>query len=211
MSDTRISVGLAQIAPIWLERDATVDKVVTWINKAAADACTLVVFGEALLPGYPFWVERTDGARFDSELQKSLYAHYVTQAVSIETGDLDDVCSAARDNRIAVYLGVIERATDRGGHSLYCSMVYIGADGNIGSVHRKLMPTHEEPIGLGYWRRQWPAHSQAGTIYGGRAKLLGKLVATRTSIAVCAGRGSTRRHLAGKRAQYRGDHTLYRT
>ncbi len=146
MSDMRISVGLAQIAPIWLERDATVDKVVTWINKAAADACTLVVFGEALLPGYPFWVERTDGARFDSELQKSLYAHYVTQAVSIETGDLDVVCSAARENKIAVYLGVIERATDRGGHSLYCSMVYIGADGNIGSVHRKLMPTHEERL-----------------------------------------------------------------
>ncbi|MCH8248727.1 MAG: carbon-nitrogen hydrolase family protein [Proteobacteria bacterium] len=146
MSDTRISVGLAQIAPIWLERDATVDKVVTWINKSAAGGCTLVVFGEALLPGYPFWVERTDGARFDSELQKSLYAHYVSQAVSIDTGDLDDVCSAARDNRIAVYLGVIERATDRGGHSLYCSMVYIGVDGNIGSVHRKLMPTHEERL-----------------------------------------------------------------
>lgn len=144
MSASRISVGLAQIAPIWLDRNATLDKVVSWIERAAADDCTLVVFGEALVPGYPFWVERTDGARFESELQKSLYAHYVGQAVSIEDGDLDNVCKTARDNSIAVYLGVVERAADRGGHSLYCSMIYVDQAGNIGSVHRKLMPTHEE-------------------------------------------------------------------
>ena len=144
MSASRISVGLAQIAPIWLDRNATLDKVVSWIERAAADDCTLVVFGEAFVPGYPFWVERTDGARFESELQKSLYAYYVSQAVSIEDGDLDNVCKTARDNSIAVYLGVVERAADRGGHSLYCSMIYVDQAGNIGSVHRKLMPTHEE-------------------------------------------------------------------
>ncbi len=105
-----------------------------------------MVFGEALVPGYPFWVERTDGARFESALQKELYAHYVEQAVSIEGGDLDSVCAAAARHGIAVYLGTMERATNRGGHSLYCSMVYIDAYGRIGSVHRKLMPTYEERL-----------------------------------------------------------------
>jgi nitrilase len=104
------------------------------------------VFGEALVPGYPFWVERTDGARFESALQKELYAHYVGQAVSIEDGDLDLVCQAAARGGIAVYLGTMERATNRGGHSLYCSVVYIDAEGGIGSVHRKLMPTYEERL-----------------------------------------------------------------
>ena len=146
MSSPSISVGLAQIAPIWLDRSATLDKVVSWIERAAADNCTLVVFGEALVPGYPFWVEQTDGARFESELQKSMYAHYVSQAVSIDDGDLDNICKVARDNNIAVYLGVMERAADRGGHSVYCSMVYVDQAGVIGSVHRKLMPTHEERL-----------------------------------------------------------------
>jgi nitrilase len=63
MSDTTVSVGLAQIAPCWLDRARTIDKVVTWVRDAAARQCDLVVFGEALVPGYPFWVERTDGAR----------------------------------------------------------------------------------------------------------------------------------------------------
>ena len=146
MSDSRISVGLAQITPVWLNRDATMDKVVSWVEKAANEGCSLVVFGEALLPGYPFWVERTDGARFESEIQKSLFAHYVSQGIVIESGDLGSVCAAAREHEIAVYLGIMERAADRGGHSLYCSMVYIDAEGVIGSVHRKLMPTHEERL-----------------------------------------------------------------
>jgi len=146
MRDASINVGLAQIAPAWLQRDATLEKVVAWIGDAAARDCDLVAFGEALVPGYPFWVERTDGAKFESDLQKSLFSHYVRQGVCIEDGDLEPVCAAARDKNIAVYVGIMERAANRGGHSLYCSMVYIDKSGAIGSVHRKLMPTHEERL-----------------------------------------------------------------
>ena len=146
MSDYTLTVGTAQIAPVWLDRDATLAKVAHWVRKAAAEGCGLVVFGEALVPGYPFWVERTDGARFESGPQKQMFAHYVSQGVTIEKGDLDAVCKAAADNSIAVYLGIMERAANRGGHSLYCSMVYIDAKGEVGSVHRKLMPTHEERL-----------------------------------------------------------------
>jgi nitrilase len=146
MKQTTLKVGIAQIAPVWLDRDATVTRVIEWIREAASQGCELVAFGEALVPGYPFWVERTDGARFESALQKELYAHYVEQSVCIEAGDLDPIAAVARENSIAVYVGVMERAPDRGGHSVYASMVYIDASGEIGSVHRKLMPTYEERL-----------------------------------------------------------------
>jgi len=146
MSESTLKVGLAQIAPVWLRRNATTSKIVDWISKAAAEECALVAFGEALLPGYPFWVECTDGARFESSIQKELYAHYAEQSIVIERGDLDAVRAAAKKHSIAVYLGTMERASDRGGHSLYCSMVYIDAAGEIASVHRKLMPTYEERL-----------------------------------------------------------------
>jgi nitrilase len=45
-----------------------------------------------------------------------------------------------------VYIGCIEKAADRGGQSLYASLVFIDAGGNIGSVHRKLCPTYEERL-----------------------------------------------------------------
>ena len=80
--------------------------------------CNLVVFGEALLPGYPFWVELTDGARFNSKVQKEIHANYLDQAVQIEAGHLDQVKALAAKLKLAVYLGIIERPLDRGGHSV---------------------------------------------------------------------------------------------
>lgn len=126
-----LTVGAAQIAPVWLNRHETLAKIVNYVNQAADAGCQLVTFGEALLPGYPFWVELTDGARFNSPVQKEIHAHYMQQAVQIEAGHLDALCKTANQRQIAVYVGCIERAPDRGGHSLYCSLVYIDPQGEI--------------------------------------------------------------------------------
>ncbi len=142
----RLKVGIAQIAPVWLKRAETVAKVLEQVKLAAKEGCKLVAFGEALVPGYPFWIELTDGARFNSPIQKEIYAHYLDQAVQIEAGHLEPICRAAAEHGIAVFVGCIERAPDRGGHSLYCSLVYINRNGTVGSVHRKLMPTYEERL-----------------------------------------------------------------
>jgi nitrilase len=142
----RLQVGIVQIAPVWLDRERTTIKIVDSVNQAAAQGCQLVAFGEALLPGYPFWIERTDGARFDSDVQKDIHAHYAHQAVQIEAGHLDAICHTAAQRQIAVVVGCVERAPDRGGHSLYCSLVYVDPQGAIQSVHRKLVPTYEERL-----------------------------------------------------------------
>lgn len=141
-----LTVGLAQIAPVWLDRERTLEKVLSAVSQAADQGCRLVAFGEALVPGYPFWLELTNGAAFNSPRQKAIHAHYLDQAVQIEAGHLDPLCTLASQRQIAVYLGVIERPPDRGGHSVYASLVYIDATGRIGSVHRKLMPTYEERL-----------------------------------------------------------------
>jgi len=143
---SKIKVGLAQIAPVWLNKKKTTKKIIRYIEKAAKKGCDLVTFGETILPGYPFWLDFTDASRFNSDRQKDLYANYLREAVSIEKGDLDGICSVAKSNNIAVILGIAERAADRGNHSVYCTLVYIHADGNIAHTHRKLMPTYEERL-----------------------------------------------------------------
>jgi nitrilase len=60
--DNILTIGLAQIAPVWLDRAATLAKVESYVEQAARQGCRLVVFGEALVPGYPFWLELTDDA-----------------------------------------------------------------------------------------------------------------------------------------------------
>ena len=141
-----LSIAMAQIAPVWLNKKMTIEKIEKYIKEAIEKKCELVVFGEALLPGYPFWLSFTNGSEFDSKVQKEIHAHYVRNAVQIEKGDLDSVCALAKKGNIAVYLGIIERAQNRGGHSIYCSLVFINQSGEIKSVHRKLQPTFEERL-----------------------------------------------------------------
>jgi len=146
MSNNIVSIGLAQISPIWLNKELTREKIRTYIEEAGSRACDLVVFGEGLLPGYPFWLGLTHGTDFNSKMQKEIHAHYVRNSIQIEAGELDPLCEAAKKHSIAAYVGIIERAKNRGGHSLYCSLVYINKMGEILSVHRKLMPTYEERL-----------------------------------------------------------------
>jgi nitrilase len=141
-----LTVALAQIAPVWLDKHKTLEKIKEYIAEAADKQCELVAFGEGLLPGYPFWLSITNGSEFNSKVQKEIHAHYVRNSIQIEAGELDDICKLAKDSGIAIYLGVIERAQDRGGHSVYCSLVYIDQNGQIKSVHRKLQPTYEERL-----------------------------------------------------------------
>ncbi|TPN87264.1 carbon-nitrogen hydrolase family protein [Aquimarina algicola] len=141
-----LTVALAQISPVWLDKKGTIQKIEASIIEASTEKAELIVFGETLLPGYPFWVSLTDGAKFDSKIQKEIHSHYAQNAIVIENGDLDSICSLAKAHQISVYLGIIERPMDRGGHSLYASLVYINQEGQIKSVHRKLQPTYEERL-----------------------------------------------------------------
>ncbi|WP_237276891.1 carbon-nitrogen hydrolase family protein [Tenacibaculum ovolyticum] len=144
--ENTLKIGMAQISPIWLNKVLTIEKTKSYIIKAAKEGCELVVFGESFLPGYPFWLSITNASEFESQVQKEIHAHYIKNAIQIETGELDEICALAKEHKIAIYLGIIERAKNRGGHSLYCSLVYINEKGDIKSVHRKLQPTYEERL-----------------------------------------------------------------
>lgn len=144
--DHQLKVALAQLAPVWLNKEKTLARVHQAMKEAAQEGAELIVFGEGLVPGYPFWLALTGGAEWNKTLVKEIHAHYARNSVVIEAGDLDQVCGLAKEHQLAVYLGIIERPLDRGGHSLYASLVYINAQGSIQSVHRKLQPTYDERL-----------------------------------------------------------------
>lgn len=144
--NNKLKVAMAQIAPVWLNKQKTIEKIESCIKQAATENAELIVFGEALLPGYPFWIALTNGAEWNSIMQKELYSHYVQNSITIEKGELDSICALAKEHSMAVYLGIMERAANRGGHSVYASLVYIDPQGEIKSVHRKLQPTYDERL-----------------------------------------------------------------
>ena len=205
------TVALAQIAPVWLDRQATLAKVVDRVREAAAAGARLVAFGEALVPGYPFWVEHTDGARFESPLQKALYAHYARAGRAdrarrpepvLRGGARSAALGGARHHRAARRSRRPQRLRQR-----WC---YIDDAGEIRNVHRKLMPTYEERLvwspGDGHGLRVL----RIDGVHARRAELLGKLDAAGARGAVRAGRRPARGDLAGQRAQHRRHHAVHR-
>lgn len=146
LQSSRLRVAVAQLAPAFLDRGEGIRRVIAAIHDAALQKADLICFPESFLPGYPFWLSNGGGAVFNDDRNKTLFAHYSDQAVTIEDGHLNDICAALRDAGMAAWLGIVERPRDRSGHSLYCSYVYIDAAGEVRSVHRKLQPTYEERL-----------------------------------------------------------------
>ncbi len=142
-------IALAQIAPVLLDRERTIERAVTAVHEAAKNGAELVAFGEAFIPAYPLWLCRQDAARFNQPEVKAVHAAYLDQAVCIEAGHLDPIRDAARATRVHVVVGIAERPWDRGGHTIHCSAVVVDGGGTIAGVHRKLMPTYEERLAWG--------------------------------------------------------------
>ena len=142
-----LKVGLAQISPVWLNKDLTREKIRVYIQKAGSMDCDLVVFGEGLLPGYPFWLGLTHGALILTRRCRKKFMRIMFE-IQFRLRPVILICfvKQQRQNQVAAYVGIIERAKNRGGHSLYCSLVYINKQGEIKSVHRKLQPTYEERL-----------------------------------------------------------------
>ena len=143
--NNHLKVALAQISPVWLNKEKSIEKIEKSILDAAKENCELIVFGEALLPGYPFWLALTEGAKWNLDINKEIHAHYVRNSITIENGELDSICKLAKEHNIAIYLGIMERPKTRG-QSIYASLVYINEKGEIKSVHRKLQPTYDERL-----------------------------------------------------------------
>ena len=140
MSDVRpATVAAVQATPVFLDRDATIERTVDLVADAAAEGAELVVFPEAFVPGYPDWVWRT---RPWDQVSTSFYRRLFEQSVDLSGPALAPVAAAARAAGAYVVLGVNERA----GSSLYNTLVYLGPTGEVEGVHCKLMPTGGERL-----------------------------------------------------------------
>lgn len=139
-STTAVRAAAVQHAPVFLDRDASVAKAVRLIAEAAEHGARLIVFPETWLPCYPLWVY---GGGFHAPGMKAAYGRLWANSVEVPSASTDALCEAARRHRAHVVIGINERAPDAGG-TLFNSLLYIGADGAVLGVHRKLMPTSAE-------------------------------------------------------------------
>jgi len=137
-------VAAAQLSPLFLDRDATVERAVAAIHEASERGARLIVFPEAFVPGYPMWVWSIPAG--DTHALRALYVELVRQSVSVPDETTDRLCRAAREARMIVVIGVNERNSEASNTSLFNSALFIDADGRLLGTHRKLVPTSGERL-----------------------------------------------------------------
>lgn len=142
MAQNTFQIAVVQASPVFMDREATVEKACRLIAEAVDKGARLVVFPETFIPTYPDWIWHVPAGQF--ALNQKLYGELLHQAVSIPDATTDRLCQAARDAGVYVSIGINERNDNASGGSLFNTNLLIDQEGNLISRHQKLVPTVSE-------------------------------------------------------------------
>jgi nitrilase len=165
-----VRVAIAQSAPVYLDKRASLAKALGLIEQAAKAGARLVAFGETWLPGYPAWLDVCPGAAlWEDAAAKDVFARLRSNCITVPGEEVSALSEAARDLKIVVVIGVNERVdAGPGNGTLYNSLLTISEDGLLRNRHRKLVPTYTERLvwGNGDGRGLEAVSTSAGRIGG---------------------------------------------
>ena len=144
MELNKFKIAAAQAAPVFLNRQATVDKACQMILKAGENGAKLIVFPEVFISGYPDWVWVVPNSK--GAILNELYTELLENAVTIPDESTRQLCEAAKAAGVFVAIGMNERNSEASNASLYNTILFIDNLGNILGKHRKLVPTGGERL-----------------------------------------------------------------
>lgn len=132
-----LKAAAAHVSPHLMDAEKCAVKATEWIAKAAADGAELIVFPEVFIPGFPHWINL-----YPPLIQAGLNRLYQDQSVDRSGPEMEMVCKAAKEHKVAVVIGFSERPSRS--RTCFNSVAYIEKDGALLGVHRKLKPTYAE-------------------------------------------------------------------
>lgn len=135
-----VRVAAAHVAPILLDKTATTEKAIRYINEAARKGAQLVTFPESFIPGFPVWAGLW--APMDNH---DLFETFVDESIYVDGAEISAIAAEAKRLQIFVSIGISERSRASVG-CVWNSNVLIGDDGQVLNHHRKLVPTFFEKL-----------------------------------------------------------------
>ena len=142
MAERTVRVAVIQAGSVAFDTEATMARVERLVADAASQGAVLAVLPEALIGGYPKGTDfgATVGRR--TAEGREWFRRYREAAIEVPGSYTDRLGDLARAHAMHLVVGVIERD----GGTLYCTVVFLGADGALLGKHRKVMPTAVERL-----------------------------------------------------------------
>ncbi|ANB57219.1 carbon-nitrogen hydrolase family protein [Anoxybacillus sp. B7M1] len=139
-----VRVAVVQTASVIMDRKASTEKAISFIQQAGEKGANIVVFPEAFIPAYPRGLSfgTTVGSR--SPEGRKDWLRYWENSVPVSSETTEKLGEAARKAGVYLVIGVIERDNESSKGTLYCSVLFFGPDGKLLGKHRKLKPTGSE-------------------------------------------------------------------
>ena len=148
-SETRtVRVAIAQAAPVYYNKAASLAKALDLIEDAAKQQAALIAFGETWFSGYPVWLDVCPtAALWNHEPTKEVFAELRENSVSVAGPEVARLAAAARNLQIGIVIGVNERVeSGPAQNTLYNSLLTFSPDGRLANHHPKLVPTFTERL-----------------------------------------------------------------
>jgi nitrilase len=101
---------------------------------------------EAFIPAYPRGLGFGTVVGSRSPQGRRTWERYWANSVEVPGTATDALCAAAREAGVYLIVGITERESQTSRGTLYCSLLYVGPDGRLLGVHRKLKPTGSERL-----------------------------------------------------------------
>ena len=138
----KIRVAAVQAAPVFLDREASVEKACRLIREAGAEGAKIIGFPEGFIPGHPLWYHFHPATSPES---RRLAAELFKNSVEIPSLATDALAKAAREAGAYVVMGLCEKRPGTFG-TMFNSQLFIGPNGRILGKHQKLVPTVGERL-----------------------------------------------------------------
>jgi nitrilase len=137
-----VTVAAVQAASIFLDRESSTEKACRLIREAGRKGARVIAFPEGFIPAHPVWYHHhaatgTAASKLALELFKN--------SIQIPGPEVGALCAAAREVNSYVVIGACERLPQTLG-TMFNTQLYIGSDGKLAHVHRKIMPTGGERL-----------------------------------------------------------------
>jgi len=146
LTTQRFKVAVVQASSVIFDLDRSLAKAQKLATDAASQGAKLVVFPEAFLSGYPRGMDFGAIVGSRSEEGREDFRRYWESSVDVPGPAVDHLSQTARDCKIYLVMGVVERE----GGTLYCSVLFFAPDGSYLGKHRKVMPTGSERLVWGF-------------------------------------------------------------